>query len=125
MSRNNISLFDHRILAGVVLAPAATQTTTEIFQLGKTEKQGVDWDVSSGATIGLRIEILQSNDQAGPFVKWSNPSAAGTTVINTLNSAVANDGSDLQIPPSGFCKVRITNTGAASLTINRITFFIQ
>jgi hypothetical protein len=125
MSRNNIDTFQHRILAGVVLAPAAIQTTEEIFLLGKAENFGCDWDLASGAAISFRIEILQSNEQEGPYTKWSSPSAAGTTRVNTLNTAIAQDGSDFNLTPSSYCKVKVTNLGAADLTINRLTFFLQ
>lgn len=125
MSRNNIDTFEHRILAGVVLIPAATQTTEEIFLLGKAEKFGCDWDVTSSAAISFKVEILQSNEQGGPYTKWSAPSAAGTTRVNQLTTAVAQDGSDFNLTPSSYCKVKVSNLGTANLTINRLTFFLQ
>lgn len=125
MSRNNIDTFDHRILAGTVLLTTASITTEEIFLLGKAEVFACDWDVTSGSAISMKVEILQSNDQAGPFTKWSDPTVTGTNRTSEFTTAVAIDGADFNLTPSAFCKVKVTNLGLGTLTINRLTFFIQ
>ncbi len=125
MSRKYHSFVNDLVFEDTDIGIGLSTTTTEVFNLGNTEIQAIDWDLDSAGAINMRIEILQSNSQSGPFVKWSNPTAAGTTTQNDISTTVETDGSDLQLAPSGYVKLKITNNGLSILTINRMTMYLQ
>ena len=123
--KNNISFFADNVFTSTTLAPSASITTTDTFTLGKSETQGLDWDLASSGAINLHIELLQSNSPSGPFTKWGSPNAAGVNVTNDLTVTTTVDGTSLSLSPSGHMKIKLTNNSAASLTINRFTLFEQ
>ena len=123
--RNNISGFNSLIAKSKVLAIAGVLTIDEILGLGKSEIQGMDWNLSSTAVINLKVEIFQSNDQKGPFVLWSSPTLVGSAVSNIVTISTTIDGTNLRLAPSAFAQIKLTNLGAAALTINRLTIFNQ
>lgn len=97
------------------LAAAGIVTCEDLLHLGGYELSGLDWDLPAGASV--KVEILQSNLQDGPFAKWTTPSLAGDVLTNDITLTTQRDGTRLNLSPSDFAQVRITNTGGAPLPI--------
>lgn len=119
MSRADLTM-DVRVLASnlTLTAGQAVTLTTETLILGTSELLGMDWVLSTSPN--LKIEILQSNSQSGPFTKWSDPSVGGDNITNDFTTTVANDGTRLVLSPSAYAQVKLTNLAVVSLTITAL-----
>jgi hypothetical protein len=88
---------------------------SEVIQFSGFERVGLDWDLP--ATPNIKVEILQSNVQAGPFAKWSDPDLSGLNVTNDVTVTTQRDGTNLILSLSGFGRVRVTNLSVTALAI--------
>jgi hypothetical protein len=99
--------------------------TSSTINTGLAEAYGLDWDLDSATTPSVEIQILQSNDPNGPFVLWSQTSLTGYEFTSNATITTEEDGSDFELPPSRYSKVKVINRDSENVTITRMDFFNQ
>ena len=127
-SRTDLTL--DLIATAEALAAGATRTVTGV-DIGQSEIQGIDWDAQSSATFTLTFTVKYSNSPTGPFNTWTSIHSTGATSTWQTSSASLSSptyylrsGTDLRLFPARYNEWTITNNGASSVTLNRITLFV-
>lgn len=109
---------------------AGASTTLSAADVGQSEIQGMDWDASSAATFTLSMTLKYSNSPTGPFSTWTSETGTDHTSSFTTPSAALSSGTyylrggtDLRLFPARYVQITITNDGAATVTLSRVTMF--
>lgn len=111
---------------GQVLSAGASLTSTVVIKTGLAESYGFDWEVVAAASVAnLDVEVLQSNSVSGPFIIWDSTPLSGYTNTNAVTVTAKNDGTDIDLSPSMYAKLKFTNRDSADVTITRFSFFNQ
>lgn len=110
------------VASTTVLATSGTnQTRTTTIDISASERWGIDWQMSSAATINVQVQYRSSNAYAGPYAYAT--SVSGVTLTTT--TAISTSPGSVQIFPGAtrWLEVKLVNNGAASVTVTRCTLF--
>jgi hypothetical protein len=104
----------------LTLAAGASVTLDDILDFGTAERKALDWDIAT-ASPSLKVEIIQANSAASAanFTEWATD-LTGLVPTNDFTLTTQKGGSNLRLSDSRYGKLKLTNTGVASLTINEL-----
>lgn len=112
------------------LAHGAMTTSTPLaWVLGGQSGYGSSVSLAAdtaGTTINVSTTVLQSNNIAGPFTKWSTTSPGGATnPVNHFQITAQHDGTDLVLAHSAFFEIQIRNDDPTATVTPTMTVLIH